>query len=44
MATLKGTLKDTIRRQIKTLRKSYRSCLSVPLQLKPQQAQRSVDI
>ena len=38
-----GASKDTIHRQIKTLRKSYRSCRSVPYELSPQQAQRRVD-
>ena len=35
---------DTIRREIKTLGKSYRSCKSIPHELTPQQAQRRVDI
>ena len=39
-----GASKDTIHRQIKTLRKSYRSCRSVPHELTPQQAKNKVDI
>ena len=39
-----GASKDTIHCQIKTLRKSYRSCGSVPHELTPQQAQCRIDI